>query len=84
MKLIENGEPIVVDSIDWIYSFQDSPKLEHGVTYLTEVKAELGTDGNIHVTHKVMGKKCDYICGDCGVNFISHKGMCSSCYVKQL
>jgi hypothetical protein len=88
MKMIEKGEPIAdIVNKDWGFLFQNGSmlNLEDGVTYLFELTPVLADDETeIRFNLKVIGKKHEYMCGDCGVNFISHKGMCSSCYVKQL
>ena len=86
MKLIEKGEPIdfISNTYKISHHFLNSPIVEDGVTYLVETTVKMLDKDNVQYTHRIKGKKSDFICGDCGTNFISHKGMCSSCYVKQL
>ena len=85
MKLIEKGEVINdIYDFNWAFLISNIEKpIEDGVTYIAEVTPD-ETDGTITFKLKFIAKKQDLICGDCGTNFISHKGMCSSCYVKQL
>lgn len=88
MKLIESGPPLPAGlgyRIAHLFVGNDLPVMDSNVAYLSEIRAELLEDKKaILFHHTIIGKKSDYICGDCGVNFISHKGMCSSCYVRQL